>query len=111
MPLQWARPFQVVIAATGVAAEQTFELSLLNKALEAAQTPFLDYLPALWRITGAASRDTFDAQQMRNATCVCGTGAAAALDGTAGFVSEASHQAGSVCAGEGMVRCCCRAGL
>lgn len=83
----------------GVEAEQAQELALLALAQGAAATPFLDYLPALWAANGAAARDVFDAQQMRNATCVCGAGATAALEGTAGFVSEADHQAGSNCTG------------
>lgn len=89
---------QIYVAAMGVAAEQAAEVALLNTALAAARTPLLDYLPSLWTAT-RAGRDAFDAQQMVNATCVCGAGAAAALEGTAGFVSEAAHQAGGNCTG------------
>ncbi len=101
---------QIFIAATAVEAEQAFELGLLNKALAAARTPLLDYLPTLWAATGAGARDAFDAQQMRNATCLCGAGAAAALEGTVGFVSEAAHQAGPVCSGAGWARSGCADG-
>ncbi|GBF96992.1 polycystin cation channel family [Raphidocelis subcapitata] len=89
--------FKIYIAATAVAAEQAFELSLLNTALDAARTPLLDYLPTLWNIT-RAGRDAFDAQQMREGTCLC-AGGAAPLAGTAGFVDEAAHRTGSACAG------------
>jgi hypothetical protein len=91
---------QVYIAAVAVQAEQAFEQTLLQKALGAAQTPFLDYLPALWNETRALGRDDFDAQQMRNATCMCGPGAASALAGTAGFADEAAWQSSVNCSGE-----------
>lgn len=94
-----APPNQVYIAETGVAAEQQYEIGLLQTAVTAANTPLLDYLPTLWSITLAVGRDDFDAQQMRNATCLCGTGATSALDGTAGFVDEATFQSGSNCTG------------
>ena len=94
---------KVYVAATAVAAEQAQELALLALALNATRTPLLDFLPAMWAApTGpgrAPARDAFDAAQMRNATCVCGAGAAAALEGTAGFSGEAAHQAGPACAG------------
>ena len=83
---------QVYIAAAAVTAEQEFELSLLANARTAASTPFLNYLPTLWDLT-SAGRDAFDAQQMWNATCVCGANATAALQGTAGFVNETFWQA------------------
>jgi hypothetical protein len=92
----WAK---VYVAAAAVAAEQAQELSLLRLAIAAGRTPLLDYLPTLWNVTRASARDAFDAQQMRNATCVCGAGATAALAGTAGFADEASHQAGANCTG------------
>ncbi|KIZ05279.1 hypothetical protein MNEG_2684 [Monoraphidium neglectum] len=90
---------KVYVAEAAVAAEQAFEQSLLQKALDAARTPFLSYLPTLWTVTRATARDAFDAQQMHDATCVCGAGATAALQGTAGFVDEATWQAGTNCTG------------
>lgn len=80
-----------------MAAEQAFELSLLNSALEAARTPLLDYLPPLWNVTGAG-RDAFDAQQMRAGVCMC-AGVSAALEGTVGFVDEAAYRTGAACTG------------
>lgn len=95
---------KVYVAAAAVWAEQSQELALLNLALNATRTPFLDYLPTMWAASRAsAGRDAFDAQQMRNATCVCGAGAAAALEGTAGFEGEASWQAGGNCTGVGVL--------
>jgi len=94
---------QVYIAASAVEAEQTFEQGLLADALTAARTPFLDYLPTLWSVTRAASRDAFDAQQMRNATCLCGAGATSVLVGTTGYVDEASWQNAPNCTGRALV--------
>ena len=90
---------QVYVAAAAVIAEQTFEQSLLAKAIAAARTPLLDYMPTMWTLTRQTLRDGFDAQQMRNATCLCAGAALAGLEGTAGFVSEADHQSGGNCTG------------
>lgn len=88
---------QIYIAAAAVRAEQDFELSLLARAQAAASTPFMDFLPALWAANNVA-RDAFDAAQMRNATCLCGTNATAALDGTARF-TNATHYVANNCTG------------
>ncbi|KAI8467677.1 MAG: hypothetical protein J3K34DRAFT_480735 [Monoraphidium minutum] len=91
---------KVYVAATAVAAEQAQEVALLTQAAAAARTPLLEYLPTMWSLAGgdAAGRDEFDAAQMRNASCLC-AGAAAALEGTAGFVDEATLRGGGNCTG------------
>jgi hypothetical protein len=73
--------YKVYIAAAAASAEQAFEVNLLYSALSLLDSSLLDALPAVWAATGQAIRDTFDAQQMRNATCLCPT-ARALLMGT-----------------------------
>lgn len=63
--------YKVYVAAAAATAEQAFEVSLLDSALGLLQSSLLDALPAVWAATGQNSRDNFDAQQMRNATCLC----------------------------------------
>lgn len=87
--------YKVQIAAAAAAAEQAFEVSLLNQALGLLQTNLIDALPAVWAANGqwGASRDVFDAQQMRNATCLCGSAVRDVLAGTLGYSNSAAYLA------------------
>lgn len=89
---------KVYIAAAAATAEQAFEVSLLDSALGLLQSSLLDALPAVWAATGQASRDAFDAQQMRNATCLCA--AAETLLVKTPFHNPATYAAAN-CSGEG----------
>lgn len=83
--------YKIYIAAAAAAAEQSFELSLLNTALSLLQTSLLDALPTVWTLSGqGATRDAFDAEQMRNATCLCGSSVRAPLTGTPHYSNEAT---------------------
>lgn len=74
--------YKIYIAAAAASAEQAFEVSLLTSALRLLDVSLLDALPAVWTASGQTSRDAFDTQQMRNATCLCGTSVESLLAGT-----------------------------
>jgi hypothetical protein len=90
--------YKVYIAAAAAAAEQVFELTLLNKALGLLKQNMVDSLPAVWNATNQAHRDAFDVQQMRNASCICTNGTLALL-GTFGFTDAATYLSTN-CSGE-----------
>jgi hypothetical protein len=79
--------YKVYIAAAAATAEQAFEVSLLNSALRLLDVSLLDALPGVWTASGQGSRDAFDAAQMRNATCLCGTAMESLLTGTPYYVN------------------------
>lgn len=91
--------YKAYVAAAAAAAEQAYERDLLATASRLLATPLLDALPAVWNASGQAWRDAFDAGQMRNATCLCGSNATALLAGTVGFADEAAYL-GANCSGE-----------
>jgi hypothetical protein len=86
--------YKIYTAATAAAAEQRFELGLLNAGLQLLGSSLIDALPAVWAATGEAdSRDVaFEAAQMRNASCLC-SGAMALLAGTPSYVDAATYAA------------------
>lgn len=90
--------YKTYIAAAAAKAEQTFEVSLLNSALGLLESSLLDALPAVWAATGQGSRDAFDAEQMRNAACLCAN-ARGLLAGTPHY--DAAGYVASNCTGEG----------
>lgn len=83
--------YKVYIAAAAASAEQAFEVSLLTSALRLLEVSLLDALPAVWAASGQASRDAFDAQQMRNATCLCGVTVESLLAGTPYYTGAAAY--------------------
>jgi len=92
--------YKVYIATAAAEAEQSFEVSLLNSALNLLQTSLLDALPAVWAATGESSTyDAFDAAQMRNATCLCSTSVRTPLLGTPYYTDEAAYLAANCTGG------------
>lgn len=93
--------FKVYIAAAGAAAEQAYELSLLNSALGLFNSSMIDALPAVWADADVkqAYRDAFDAEQMRNASCLCDTNVTDVLAGTIGWTDRTTYLANN-CTGE-----------
>jgi len=90
--------YKVYIAAAAAAAEQSFELTLLNRALGLLKLNMIDSLPRVWNATNQAHRDAFDVQQMRNASCIC-TNGTLALVGTFGYTNAATYLSTN-CSGE-----------
>lgn len=93
--------YKVYAAAAAAAAEQRFEQGLLASALGLLTSSLIDALPAVWAATGEANtRDVaFGAEQMRNATCLCGANVTALLAGTPLFTDAASYYATVNCSG------------
>jgi hypothetical protein len=94
--------YKVYIAAAAATAEQAFEVSLLDSALGLLDSSLLDALPAVWSATGQTSKDAFDAEQMRNATCLCAA-AETLLVGTPRY--NPATYASANCSGRGTELC------
>lgn len=98
--------YKAYVAAVAAGAEQAREIALLHSALALLNTTMLRALPAVWADPDISQswRDAFDAGQLINATCLCGSNVTGLLAGTLGYSTTAAYLATN-CSGEDVRMC------